>query len=274
MICYPNAKINLGLNVIEKRADGFHNIESLFLPIRMADILEVIPAMNLKPGKFELIESGIKIESGATENLVVKAYTLLAEDNDLPAVRIALHKQIPWGAGLGGGSSDATSIVMALNRLFDLKLSDDKLLTYLEKLGSDCPFFKQNQASFVTGRGEILNPVDIKLENFFLVVVVHDVNINTVKAYSLITPKKPEKQLLKCISEDPIKWRSLIRNDFEEVIFPGQTRLKQIKEQLYELGAVYSSMSGSGSAIYGLFEKEIDVGKYFPDEFIWADWMT
>jgi len=274
MICYPNAKINLGLNVIEKRADGFHNIESLFLPIRMADILEVLPAINRKPGKFELIESGIKIESVATENLVVKAYTMLAEEYDLPAVRIALHKQIPWGAGLGGGSSDAASMVMALNRLFGLDLSDDKLLFYLEQLGSDCPFFKQNQTSFVTGRGEILNTVNISFENFFLVVVVHDVNINTVKAYSLITPKKPEKQLLKCVLEDPVKWRSLVRNDFEEAIFSEQPRLKQIKKQLYELGAFYSSMSGSGSAIYGLFEEEIDVGKYFPDEFIWADWMA
>ncbi|MEA1898146.1 MAG: 4-(cytidine 5'-diphospho)-2-C-methyl-D-erythritol kinase, partial [Bacteroidota bacterium] len=229
MICYPNAKINLGLNVVEKRADGFHNIESLFLPIRLADILELLPATNLKSGKFELIESGIKIESEATENLVVKAYSLLAEDYNLPAVRIALHKQIPWGAGLGGGSSDAASMVMALNRLFDLNLSDDKFSTYLEQLGSDCSFFKKNQVSFVTGRGEILNPVDIKLKSFFLVVVVHDVNINTAKAYSLITPKKPEIQLLKCISEDTLKWRSHIRNDFEEAIFPDQPRLKQIK---------------------------------------------
>lgn len=274
MICYPNAKINLGLNVIEKREGGFHNIESFFLPIRLTDILEVLPATNLKPGKFELIESGIKIESAATKNLVVKAYTLLAEDYNLPAVRIALHKQIPWGAGLGGGSSDAASMVMTLNRLFDLNLSDDKLLAYLEQLGSDCPFFKQNRVSFVTGRGEIMKPVNIKLKIFFLVVVVHDVNINTARAYSLITPKKPEQQLLKCISEDSIKWKSLIRNDFEEAIFPDQPRLKQIKEQLYKLGAVYSSMSGSGSAVYGLFKKEIDVGEHFPDEFIWADWMA
>ncbi|MEA1898267.1 MAG: 4-(cytidine 5'-diphospho)-2-C-methyl-D-erythritol kinase, partial [Bacteroidota bacterium] len=151
---------------------------------------------------------------------------------------------------------------------------DDKFSTYLEQLGSDCSFFKKNQVSFVTGRGEILNPVDIKLKNFFLVVVVHDVNINTAKAYSLITPKKPEIQLLKCISEDTLKWKFHIRNDFEEAIFPDQPRLKQIKEELYELGAFYSSMSGSGSAIYALFENEIDVRRYFPDEFIWADWMT
>ncbi len=274
MICYPNAKINLGLNVIEKRADGFHNIESFFLPIGMTDILEVLPAMNLRSGNYELIESGIKIESGLTENLVVKAYTLLATDYKLPSVRIALHKQIPWGAGLGGGSSDATSMVMALNRLFDLKLSDYKLSAYLEQLGSDCPFFKQNQASFVTGKGEIISSVDLRLENFFLVVVVHDVKINTALAYSRIIPKKPDHNLLKCISEAPVKWQSLVKNDFEEAVFPGQPRLKQIKEELYKLGAVYSSMSGSGSAIYGLFEKEIDVKKYFPDEFIWADWMT
>ena len=274
MIIFSPAKINIGLHILEKRPDGFHNIESFFLPIRLTDILEVLPATNLKPGNFELIESGLKIESAATENLVVKAYTLLAEDYNLPAVRIALHKQIPWGAGLGGGSSDAASMVMTLNRLFDLNLSGDKLLAYLEQLGSDCPFFTQNRPAFVTGRGEIMKPVDIKLKNFFLVVVVHDVNINTARAYSLITPKNPKNQLLKCIPEDPIKWEALIRNDFEEAIFPDQPRLKQIKGQLYNMGAVYSSMSGSGSAIYGLFKKEIDLGEHFPDEFIWADWMA
>jgi len=273
MICYPNAKINIGLNIIEKRTDGFHNIESIFLPTRLTDILEVLPAYNRKNGNYELIESGIQIESLAAENLVIKAYTLLAKDYNLPSVRIALHKQIPWGSGLGGGSSDGAFMVMILDRLFELKLSDEKLSIYLEHLGSDCSFFKHNQPSYVTGRGDILSSVDLLLKDLFMVIVVHDVKINTGRAYSRITPAKPDNSLLKCISEDSVKWKSTMKNDFEEAIFPEHPQLKQIKEKLYELGAVYSSMSGSGSAIYGLFTKEIDALKYFPGNFIWTDWL-
>ncbi len=272
MICYPNAKINLGLNIVERRPDGFHNIESVFLPTAFTDILELLPDPGAKPGDYLFFESGIKINGHADDNLVVKAYKQMAEDYDLPAVKIALHKQIPWGAGLGGGSADGAFMLMALNSLFKLNLSVGQLGVYAARLGSDCPFFLENRISFVTGRGEIIRKLDIDTGNFFLIIVTANVKINTAMAYSGIRPVRPVLSLPESLKEGRKAWKKLISNDFEKEVFGRYPRLGQIKEELYNMGAFYSSMSGSGSAVYGLFENEPDLKGRFANELKWSGW--
>ncbi len=276
MILFPNAKINLGLNITGRRDDGFHNLESLFLPIGLSDILEVVesPIQGSGNQKVELVHSGITMDTEPESNIISKAYNLLDKDMHLPSVKVSIHKQIPSGTGLGGGSSDAAGMVILLNKLFQLKLTPAKMKFYLEKTGSDCPFFIENRPSFVSGRGEVLQSVHLDLNGLFLVVIVPEIKINTADAYGLISsPGPPDKPLFEAVFRPVKEWRGLIKNDFEKVLFPEYPEFGKIKERLYELGAVYCSLSGSGSALYGLFTTEINPDEHFPGLFSWKEWL-
>jgi 4-diphosphocytidyl-2-C-methyl-D-erythritol kinase len=267
MIVYPNAKINIGLNIIEKRNDGFHNLESCFFPISLSDILEILPS----EGKTTFQSSGIPIPGNPEENLCVNAWNLLNNDFNISGVKMHLHKQIPIGAGLGGGSADGAFALKALNELFDLNLSVDQLIKYAAKMGSDCAFFIKNTPAIATGRGEILSTLNIDLSNFHLVLINPGIHIGTAEAYSGITPEFPEKSVKELIHLPITDWQKCILNDFESEIFKNHPEIKIIKERLLESGAVYAAMSGSGSSVFGLFEKapSFDVSKVFEGMFCW-----
>ncbi len=255
MITFPNAKINLGLNVLRRRDDGFHDIESLFYPIPLCDILEIIE----KPVKSDLpifTNTGLSVDSPAEKNLCVKAYHLLNADFKLPEIVIHLHKIIPFGAGLGGGSADAAFTITLLNKLFSLSLSSEMMRNYAAQLGSDCAFFIHNKPVFAEGRGEILNPIDLDLTGYYILLVKPNNNVSTAEAYKGVRPRIPKQRLTKSIHLPIEDWKKSIINDFEEHIFKKQTQLKSIKEKLYQSGAIYAAMSGSGSTIYGLFKND------------------
>ncbi|MBL6656978.1 MAG: 4-(cytidine 5'-diphospho)-2-C-methyl-D-erythritol kinase [Flavobacteriales bacterium] len=247
MLFFPNAKINIGLNILSKREDGYHNLETIFYPIGWKDVLEIIPSSS--PG-FNC--TGITVEGG--ENLCEKALKLLKADFDIPDVFIHLHKNIPTGAGLGGGSSDAAFTLMGLNQLFDLGISKHDLKSYALRLGADCPFFIENTPSFASGVGEELKPVHLDLKGHFLVVVKADVFVSTSEAFSGVTPKPSDFSLVNEIQKPISDWR--LKNDFEESIFAHHPKLLAIKNTLSEAGALYASMSGSGSSIYALFSSK------------------
>jgi len=251
MIGFPHAKINLGLYVTGKRTDGFHAIQTLFYPIPYCDILEIVPA-----DKAALYLSGKAIEGLIENNSCWKAYRLLQNDYDLPPAAIYLHKMIPTGAGLGGGSSDAAHCLLMLNRLFALHLSNDQLLHYAAQLGSDCAFFTQTQAMFADGRGELLRPATIALNGYYLLLVLPEVHISTAEAYAGIRPKAPLFALEQAVALPITTWRQQLSNDFEEHIFQQYPLLSDIKAALYSKGAVYAAMSGSGSTLFGLFADE------------------
>jgi 4-diphosphocytidyl-2-C-methyl-D-erythritol kinase len=251
MIVFPNCKINLGLHVVSKRPDGFHELETVFYPLPLTDALEVI-----SPGKLAFTASGIAVPGDSADNLCLKAWRLLKSDfPDLPAVDIHLHKHIPIGAGLGGGSSDAAFMLQLLNNRFQLGISTEQLLHYAGQLGSDCPFFIHNEACYATGRGEIMTPIDLNLSNWRFVLVYPGIHINTGWAFGRITPQAPALSLQESILQPVEHWRDLISNDFETAVFGEYPELAAIKEQLYKEGAVYATMSGSGSAFVGIFPK-------------------
>lgn len=269
MISYPNAKINLGLNVIEKRADGFHNLESVFYPIPLSDILEVVVAESNEP-KIVASYSGIEIPGDKNDNLCVKAYHLLNNDFDLPAIKFHLHKIIPMGAGLGGGSADASFFILQLNQLFSLGLSYQKMKNYAAQLGSDCAFFIDNVPSFATSRGEVLEPFTVSLKGYFLVLINPGIHVSTKDAFAMLSPAPP-KISIKCILEQPIKtWKDNLKNDFEESVFQKFTEIENVKNKLYSSGALYASMTGSGSSVFALFEKEVDLKNSFPNYFYYS----
>jgi 4-diphosphocytidyl-2-C-methyl-D-erythritol kinase len=257
MIRFANCKINLGLQVTKKRADGFHNIETVFYPIPFYDIVEVISSPN---NQFNFTSSGIKIPEADDNNLCIKAYkALLNQYPPIANVHLHLHKTIPLGAGLGGGSADAANVLLLLNEKFSLNLSDDTLKTIALNLGSDVPFFIENKASFATGRGEILSPVSVNLSSYKIVIINPCVHISTAWAFSNIIPKKTDNSIKKIIQEPIRNWKEYLLNDFEEAVFLKFPVVKEIKEMLYSQGAVYASMSGTGSTVYGIFEKEISL---------------
>ena len=270
MIAFPNAKINIGLNITEKRPDGFHNIESIFYTINLTDILEINPSENLI-----YKNTGLIIENGDLHlNLCFKAFQLLQKDFAIPPVQIHLHKIIPSGAGLGGGSSDASFMLKLLNQVFELKLNASQLENYAEQIGSDCPFFISNQPAYVTEKGNNIKPLSLNLRGYFIVLVHPGIHVNTGQAYSKIKPAKPENSLKELISQPVENWKNLIKNDFEPVIFKEFDEIRKIKEKLYDSGAIYASMSGSGSSVYGIFNKKTDLQKEFPDYFVWEDFLT
>ena len=249
MIVYPNAKINLGLNVLSKREDGYHDISSVFYPVKeCVDILEII-----KSERFEFTRSGIEISDG--ENLCEKAWKLLDTDFGIGNVKIHLHKQIPIGAGLGGGSADASFTLKYLTELFDLNLNNKELEKYALRLGADCPFFIDNTPKLVEGIGEKMTSIDLDLSNYEIRLVNPDIHISTMEAYSGIVPKTPVLSVEKIIELPIIEWKGKLKNDFEESIFEKHQQLEGIKDELYKQGSIYSSMSGSGSIVFGISEK-------------------
>ena len=257
MITYPNAKINLGLNIVEKRPDGYHNLETVFYPINLQDALEV----NVQEGEdeFSLKVSGVPIEGEPENNLVVKAYRLLKKDYpDIPAIDIHMYKHIPTGAGLGGGSSDAAFMIKLLNEKFRLNLSIEKMEEYAAILGADCAFFIQNKPVFATGIGNIFEPIQLSLKGYYLVLVKPDIFVSTKDAFAHITPMKPTQSLKEIIRMPVETWRATMKNNFEESVFQKFPEIAAIKDKLYDLGAIYASMSGSGSSVFGIFREQVE----------------
>ncbi len=267
MISFPNAKINLGLNVVEKRTDGFHNLETIFLPISINDALEII-LVKEKEAKLEFTYSGLPIIGNTNENLCVRAYHLLQQDFKLPAIKMHLHKSIPMGAGLGGGSADGAFTLKLLNTIFELKLTEQHLLDYALQLGSDCPFFIKNKPCFATSRGEILEEVTIDLSAYEIILINPNIHISTTKAFSKITPLHPQKSI-KTISQQPITtWKKELINDFEKSLANDYLLIEHIKNVLFHNGAVYASMTGTGSTVFGLFKNVTEKPVFnFPKEY-------
>jgi 4-diphosphocytidyl-2-C-methyl-D-erythritol kinase len=266
MLIFPNSKINLGLNVIEKRPDGYHNIETVFYPVGLSDALEIIIADD---GKFSFSHTGLPVDGTPDENLCTRAYRLLSLDFSLPPVKIHLHKVIPIGAGLGGGSSDGACTIRLLNKLFELGLSADGMMNYARRLGSDCAFFIETKPVFAFEKGDVFEPVRVDLSSYTLLIIVPPIQVTTAKAYSRVIPVKAEISLKEILSLPVPHWRDQLQNDFEMIVFPEHPEVQRIKAKLYDLGALYASMSGSGSAVFGIFEKR-DIPLYdFRDCFVW-----
>ena len=271
MIVFPSAKINLGLHILEKRADGFHNIETVFYPIGWSDALEVIAYKGKSQNRVHFSSSGIPIPGNSQDNLCVKAYHLMARDYDLPPVKIHLHKIIPIGAGLGGGSSDAAFFIKAVNALFELGLSFGELHHYARQLGSDCSFFINNKPCFAEGKGDEMEPQEVSLKGKFLMLVKPDIHINTAMAYAGVKPRASKVSLAQQVQLPLSKWKQQIYNQFEETVFVHSREIGGIKEKFYDLGAVYAAMSGSGSSVYGIFEQEIAVPSEFKTHAVWCE---
>lgn len=255
MITFPNAKINLGLNIVEKRPDGYHNLETVFYPVPVEDALEV-NILNESTQKFRLHQAGLEIAGEAENNLVVKAYKLLDERFNLPPIDIHLFKHIPSGAGLGGGSSDAAYMLKLLNEKFNLKLSDENLEEYAARLGADCAFFIRNTPTYAEGIGNIFSPISLSLKGYQIVLVKPDIFVSTREAFARIKPHRQEIPLKEVIKRPIEEWKERMVNDFEESVFPQFPAIKEIKEKLYEAGAIYAAMTGSGSSVFGLFRPE------------------
>ena len=276
MIVFPNCKINLGLNIVHKRSDGYHDIETVFYPLTLFDALELVELSSASHTNsfVELSLSGEPIDAAAAENLCVKAYSQLkSKFPQIPPVRMHLHKSIPPGSGLGAGSADAAFTLRLLNDKFQLGLTLEQLLDQALQLGSDCPFFVINKPCFATGRGEFLERAAVDLSAYKIVLVVPGIHVRTAEAFSLVKVAHPSKSI-KQIIEQPIEtWATRLKNDFEETVFDRYPEIGNIKRQLYQAGAIYSSMTGSGSAVYGIFNNASDLNlsidpKYFLKELV------
>jgi len=254
MIIFPNAKINIGLNVISRRADGYHNIETVFYPIKVNDALEFIRADDTT---FE--SAGLPIPGRVENNLCLKGYELLRADFGLPPVSICLYKHIPIGAGLGGGSSDAAFFIRLVNDYFNLGLSDEEMMGYARQLGADCAFFVKNKPVFARGIGDEFEQVHIDLSSYKIVLVMPPVHVSTGEAYRGVTPAKPQTALRELIKLPVTDWKSQIKNDFEDSVFKNHPAIRGVKAALYEAGAVYASMSGSGASVFGIFQATPDL---------------
>ncbi|MCF6365186.1 MAG: 4-(cytidine 5'-diphospho)-2-C-methyl-D-erythritol kinase [Bacteroidales bacterium] len=265
MLIFPNTKINIGLNITEKRADGFHNIETIFFPVSLSDILEFVETKK----NTVFTNTGIVVDSSEFDNLVLKAYKLLKLDFKLPPLNIHLHKIVPLGAGLGGGSSDASFMLKALNNCFKLNLSGKELINYAQKLGSDCPFFIKNNPVFAEGTGNIFTNIELDLSSYYILLVKPDIHISTKDAFSNIKPHKPKKPLTELIKQPINKWEKIIKNDFETSIFKIYPEIKKIKDTLYDIGAIYAQLSGSGATVYGIFKNEPETNNLFKKHFLY-----
>lgn len=268
MISFPNCKINIGLNIVGKRPDGFHDIETIFYPLPWSDILEITKNPEKETG-VDFRSSGIRIYGGKETNLCVRAYQLLAAEHPLGAIRMQLHKLLPIGAGLGGGSSDAAFVLRSLDQLFRLKLPDEKLEAYAAQLGSDCPFFIRNKPVFASGRGEVFEDIKVKLDEYYFVVVKPRIHISTAEAYAGVKPAKPKHSLKDLIRKPVETWKDTIHNDFETTILEKHQSIRKIKKKLYDEGAVYAAMSGSGSSVFGIFRHPIDLHLHFRNCTMW-----
>ncbi len=272
MISFPNAKINLGLNIISKREDGYHNLETVFYPIGLKDALEIVPsAGDIGESGYRFFTSGDLIEGDPDSNLVVKALKLIFmhSGKELPPVDIHLLKKIPSGAGLGGGSSDAAFMLKMANDFFEFNYTIEELMQIAAKIGADCPFFLINKPVFASGIGDIMVPVGLDLSRYYFVLVKPDIEISTKEAYAMVKPATPEISIKEIVKKPITEWKGLMKNDFEESIFKKYPQICSIKNQLYEAGAVYASMSGSGSSVYGIFESEPDLQNSFNKHYVW-----
>ena len=258
MITFPNAKINLGLNIIEKRPDGYHNLETIFYPINLQDALEVTRRENGEH-EYTLHISGASLDGEPEDNLVVKAYKLLKKDYPrmLP-IDVHMYKHIPAGAGLGGGSSDAAHMIKLLNDKFSLGLSTEQMEEYAAQLGADCAFFIQNRPVFATGIGNIFEPIELSLKGYHIILVKPDIFVSTRDAFAEIKPVRPAVSLKEIVKQPIETWKGNIKNDFEDSVFKKFPEIAAIKDELYDLGAVYAAMSGSGSSVYGIFKESIE----------------
>ncbi len=264
MVVFPNAKINIGLNILGKRTDGYHTIASCFYPIGWSDALEILPSNALS---FQA--SGLPIPGDSHSNLCLKAYELLALEYPLPPVTIQLLKAIPIGAGLGGGSADAAFTIKALDQRFDLGLSTQQQQAYARQLGSDCAFFIENKPMYCFGKGDEFEEIALRLTGKWILLVNPGLHISTAEAYAGITPK-PAATDLRTLLQQPIEsWRETVVNDFEASLFPRHAILGEYKQRLYDLGAEYASMSGSGSTLYGIFSNEVPFSNKFGNSLVW-----
>lgn len=263
MVTFPNAKINLGLRVVEKREDGYHNLDTVFYPLPLQDALECIPAET-----DSFTSTGIPIPGSPTSNLCIKAIELLRKDfPSIPPLSVHLHKKIPMGAGLGGGSSDGAFMLKMLNDTFRLGLSQENLIQYALRLGSDCPFFIINSPVAASGRGEKMHPIECSLSHHTLLLVHPGIHIGTAEAFARIRPQQPLHSCSQIVSQPLTTWRDQLINDFEQSVFPTYPELAEIKASLYALGAGYASMTGTGSVIFAIFEKRPNWEGYFPSHY-------
>ena len=272
MITFPIAKINLGLNIVSRRTDGYHNLETVFYPIPITDALEVYPMDDLFPSAFDcdLKITNMYIEGDEQSNLVVRAYRMLAEHYRLPRLHVHLYKGIPTQAGMGGGSSDCAAMIRLLNDSFALGMSMDDMMDFAARLGADCPFFIYGRPAYAEGIGEKLHPISFSLSGWHIVIVRPDIPVSTKEAFSLIVPQQPE-QCCRDIVMQPVEcWRETLKNDFERSVFAAHPEIGHIKDTLYDMGAVYAAMSGSGSSVFGLFRTHTDVADTFKDMFTFS----
>ncbi len=267
MITFPNAKINLGLQVLSRRGDGYHNILTCFYPVPFYDILEMIPATD---GVFRFTLTGIHIEGRRDDNLCIKALRILGSDREVPAVHMHLHKQIPTGAGLGGGSSDAACTLILANNLFGLNFSDAMLESIALQLGSDCPFFIMNRPVIATGRGEKMEPADISLRGMTMLLFRPSFRISTHEAYGHITPEDNRLSLSVSLQQPVEQWKGNVENDFEHYVLGHYAEAKKIKKLLFDSGAVFAQMTGSGSVFYGLFRSKPVLPEYLKTRLIYS----
>lgn len=259
MLVFPNCKINLGLNIVKKRQDGYHDIETVFYPVNWCDALEIIELKD-QAEPFVFSESGLVIQGKKEDNLIFKAWKLITEIKSIPAIKVHLHKNLPMGAGLGGGSADAAFFINLVNKKFDLHLSYLEKSELASKLGSDCSFFINNEPVLAIGKGNVFSPISIDLSNYYLLVVYPNIHSNTKNAYDGIVPKPPKTDLRSVIENEPIsEWKKHLVNDFEETVFIKYPQIKTLRDSFYENGALYACMSGSGSSVFGIFDKEPDI---------------
>ena len=264
MLTFPNAKINIGLNILRKRPDGFHDISSCFYPVMLCDALEAVPSRGT--GSFYTSGQGI---SNDEPNLVSKAYDLLAADFPIPPLDVYLLKRIPIGAGLGGGSSDAAFMIKLLNQAFGLGLTDGQMEDYARRLGSDCAFFIRNKPVYCYGKGDQFDDIPLSLKGRFLCLVNPGIHIPTAEAYSGIRPSETAIDLRAVLAQPVSEWQNVVVNDFEQTVFNKYPVIAGIKSDLYDAGALYASMSGSGSSVYGIFKNLPDIDNNFKNCFVW-----
>jgi 4-diphosphocytidyl-2-C-methyl-D-erythritol kinase len=265
MVSFPNCKINLGLNILRKRTDGYHDLETIFYPLPLYDVIEVVTQPNAIEPDVVFSATGLPVDGDPTHNLCVKAYRLLQQDfPTLPKIRLHLHKAIPMGAGLGGGSADGAFVLQLLNTKYKLGLNQEQLITYALQLGSDCPFFILNQPCFAKSRGEVMERVAVDLSAYAIVIVNPGIHVSTAKAFAALTPTIPAKTVQAIIQQPIETWKNELVNDFEAPAFALFPAIAEIKQQLYQQGAVYAAMSGSGSTVFGLFDKAQQPDLTFP----------
>lgn len=271
MLTFPNAKLNLGLYVTERRPDGFHHLESVFLPLPWTDVLEVLPAPAGQP-ETSLTLTGRPIPGDPATNLCQRAYALLKTDFPaLPPAQLHLHKIVPIGAGLGGGSADAAFALKAISEVFGLNLAVEALENYARRLGSDCAFFIQNKPVLAVEKGDVFEEIALDLKGTTCVVVYPDLHISTAEAYARIVPQQPAHPLREALAQPIATWRNTVSNDFETALTPAHPVLAEIKQQLYAAGAAYASLSGSGSAVYGFWPEGQPEAMTWPKEFlVWS----